>query len=166
MSHLQYLQRLCIAGARITHNMRQALNGFDILGKNIQAGTINASRAFDLENQVPNHASVVSLDYALQNFGGLLRFNYYGDFETTGGIFSPGDASDVSSYGGKVLVDIEARYTLNDRYTFTVGGENIFDTFPDDELDGTLAFLGVEDAVTSPFGANGGFWYARGSATF
>jgi len=134
--------------------------------KNIKAGTINASRAFDLENQVPNNNSILSLDYARGPFGGLLRFNYYGDWETTGGLFSPGDASDVSSYSGKTLVDLEARYTLNDMFTFTIGGDNIFDTFPDSEKDGVLGFLGVEYAVTSPFGANGAFWYARVSAAF
>lgn len=134
--------------------------------ENIKVGTINASRAFDLENQVPHHNSILSLDYANAAFGGLLRFNYYGDWETTGGVFSPGDASDVSKYGGNVLVDVEVRYTLNEMFTFTLGADNIFDTLPDDEQNGTLAFLGVEDAVTSPFGANGGFWYARIAASF
>jgi len=150
--------------ARLTLIFAYSYNKQDVNG--IKAGTINASRAFDLENQVPNHSSVLTLNYLQGSFDGLLRLNRYGEWKSTGGLFSPGDASDRSSYDGKVLVDLELRYTMNDIVTFAVGGENIFDTFPDNEKDGVLRFLGVEDSVTSPFGANGGFWYARISAEF
>jgi iron complex outermembrane receptor protein len=134
--------------------------------KNIKPGTINASRAFDLENQVPNNRSILTFDYSKDRWGGLVRFNGYGSWETTGGIFSPGDASDVSKYGSEVLVDLEARYHFNDMFTLAVGGDNIFDTFPDKEQDGTFQFLGVVYAVTSPFGFNGAFWYVRATASF
>ena len=65
-----------------------------------------------------------------------------------------------------MLVDLEASYTLAEHYTFTIGGQNIFDEYPDKEGDGTLNFLGVKYSVTSPFGFNGAFWYARVSAAF
>jgi len=32
---------------------------------------------------------------------------------------------------------------------------------PDNELDPVLQFLGVTGSLTSPFGFNGGHWYAR-----
>jgi iron complex outermembrane receptor protein len=65
-----------------------------------------------------------------------------------------------------MLVDLEARYTFAERYTFTVGGENVFDTFPGDEQDPTAAFLGARYALTSPFGFNGAFYYARLNVSF
>ncbi len=65
-----------------------------------------------------------------------------------------------------VLVDLEARFTFAERYTVAVGGENIFDEFPDDEQDPTSQFLGVNYALTSPYGFNGGFYYLRLSADF
>ncbi len=133
---------------------------------NIKDNTIDASRAFDLENQVPSDSSVLSFDYAQGPFDGLVRFNYYGEWQTTGGLFSPGDASDASSYSAEVLVDLEARYTLNDRFTIAVGGENIFDTYPEAEQDGVFQFLGVVHSITSPFGFNGSFWYVRATAEF
>lgn len=153
-----------VSGGTLIVDFRHSYNDHDV--ESIKAGTINASRAFDLENQVPEHSSVLTLDYARGPFSGLIRVNRYGEWETTGGLFSPGDASDAASYDSEILIDIELRYTLNDMLTFTVGADNVFDTFPDNEQDGTLRFLGVEDSVTSPFGANGGFWYARVSATF
>ena len=69
-------------------------------------------------------------------------------------------------YNDTVLIDLEASYTFADHYTVTVGGQNIFDEYPDKEGDGTLQYLGDVYAVTSPFGFNGAFWYARLSASF
>jgi len=133
---------------------------------NIKPGTINDSRAYDIENQVPNNRSILTFDYSKDRWGGLLRFNGYGSWESTGGIFSPGDASDVSKYGSEILVDLEARWHINDTFTVAIGGDNIFDTYPDKEQDGTFQFLGAVYAVTSPFGFNGAFWYLRGTASF
>ena len=56
--------------------------------------------------------------------------------------------------------------TINDMFTVTLGGENVFDEYPDDEQDGTLDFLGLNYALTSPYGFNGGFYYLRLSASF
>jgi iron complex outermembrane receptor protein len=133
---------------------------------NVTSGTINASRVYDLENQVPNNSTVLSLDYARDQFNGLVRFNYYGDWSTTGGLFSPGDASDQYDYSGKVLVDLELSYTFLENYKVTVGGDNIFDVYPGDEKEPVSRFLGVDYALTSPFGFNGAFWYGRLSASF
>ena len=65
-----------------------------------------------------------------------------------------------------VMVDMELSYTFADHYIVSIGGENIFDEYPDSEADGTLDFLGAEYAVTSPYGFNGAFWYARFTASF
>ena len=85
---------------------------------------------------------------------------------TTGGLFGNGDASDAHSYSSKVLVDLEARYKFNDTFSIAVGGDNVFNTYPDKEQNGTLAFLGSQYAVTSPFGIDGAFWYVRAKAEF
>jgi iron complex outermembrane receptor protein len=131
------------------------------------AGSVNASRVYDLENQVPENKSVATLDYSSGGlFGGLLRLNYYGDWSTTGGLFSPGDASDQHDYSGELLVDLEARFTFGERFTLSVGGENIFDTFPEDDEDFVSQLLGVRYALTSPFGFNGALYYARLTASF
>jgi len=153
-----------VANGALLVDFRHSYNNQDI--KNIKAGTINASQKYDLENQVPNNRSVLTMDYGKARFGGFVRLNYYGDWKTTGGLFSPGDASDAATYDGQLLVDIEARYSVTDVITLAVGGENILDTMPDREQDGTLQFLGVQDSLTSPFGSNGGFWYARATAAF
>ena len=134
---------------------------------NVAAGTINASRVHDLENQVPSSRTTLTFDYATGNhLSGYIRFNNYGSWSSTGGLFSSGLADDVSNYGSALLVDIEATWRFGDILRLSVGAENILDEEPDLEGDGTLAFLGARTAITSPFGNNGGFWYARLAADF
>ena len=134
---------------------------------NVSPGTLNSSNVFDLENTIPNDRALLTFDYSTEGmFSGLLRFNYYGDWSATGGLFSPGDASDAHDYGSEFLVDLEAHFTFGERYGITLGAENVFDTKPDAEQDGTLQFLGARPSLTSPFGFNGAFWYARATVDF
>ena len=122
---------------------------------------------FDLENQVPENRTTLTANYLTDGlFSGYVRLNSYGSWKSTGGLFSPGDASDAASYGSEILVDIEATFTFNEMFHVTVGAENVFDTEPDLEQDEVLQILGVRTSVTSPFGNNGGFWYVRLSADF
>jgi len=143
---------------RYNHNQQEV--------KDVRAGTINQSRVFDLENQIPENRAVLTFDFSRDTFGGLLRFNYYDGWATTGGLFSPGDASDQYEYGSAVLVDLELRLTFADNYTVTLGAENLFDELPDAEQEPVSQFLGVKYALTSPYGFNGGFYYLRLRADF
>jgi iron complex outermembrane recepter protein len=149
----------------LTMDLRYTYNKQEV--SNVTPGTINASFQYDLENQTPENRALLTFDYSSGGFfGGLLRLSYYDGWSTTAGLFSPGDASDIYSYGEKFTVDLEARFTFAERFTVAVGGENIFDEFPGDEQDPTSQFLGVNYALTSPFGFNGGFYYVRLSADF
>jgi iron complex outermembrane receptor protein len=154
-----------VGGGNMAVDLRYNYNTQEVV--RVRQETINASRVFDLEHQIPENRALLTFDYSGPGFfGGLLRLNYYEGWETTGGLFGPGDASDQYSYGEAVLVDLEARFSLGERYTITLGGENIFDEFPDEEQDATAQFLGVRYALTSPYGFNGGFYYLRLSADF
>ncbi len=134
---------------------------------NITPGTINDARVYDLENQIPENRSVLSFNWDSGDmFGALLRLNYYDGWSTTAGLFNEAVPPAIFDYGSALLVDAEVSLTLNDMFTVTLGGENLFDEYPDTERDGTLDFLGVEYALTSPWGFNGGFYYLRLSAHF
>lgn len=149
-----------LAGGLLTADLRHSYNDQEV--SDVDPGTINRSRVFDLENQVPNERTNLTLSYdSHRSYAGFIRLNRYGSWETTGGLFSPGDASDASSYGAEILVDAEIKLKLANNYEIAIGGENIFDTLPEDEQDPVLQFLGVSDSLTSPFGFNGGFWYVR-----
>jgi iron complex outermembrane receptor protein len=156
--------RFDIGNAVLDVDFRHNYNQQEV--KNVKGSTIGPDRVYDLENQVPENSSVLSLTYSQAMFEGLVRFNRYDDWSSTGGLFGPGDASDAAGYDGAILVDLEARFTFDEKYTVAVGGENVFDEYPDDEANGTLSFLGQRYSVTSPYGFNGAFWYLRASASF
>jgi len=134
--------------------------------EHVKPGTLNADRVYDLEHQVPNNRSTLTFSFDKGHFGGTLRFNRYGDWKTTGGLFGPGDASVTYSYGGKTLVDLEADWRFNDTFSASLGGDNVFNTHPGREQDPVLDFLGNNYAITSPFGIDGAFWYLRATAEF
>ena len=72
----------------------------------------------------------------------------------------------LSEYGSKMLVDVEATWRFNDVFRVAIGAENLFDTLPDDDGHFIMELLGVDKAVTSPFGFNGGMYYVRLAADF
>lgn len=144
---------------RYNHNMQTI--------RNIKANTLNKDFAYDLENQVPKNRAILTFNYTLDRFGATARINHYGSWSTTNGLFgSNNPPQDVVRYGGKSLLDLEARYKINDTFSVAVGGNNVFNTYPDKEKNPILRFLGVNYALTSPFGFNGSFWYARVTADF
>ncbi|QFT56134.1 TonB-dependent siderophore receptor [Microbulbifer sp. THAF38] len=158
-SDFELAGNLLVVDLRHNHNKQEV--------SNVAANTINASRVFDLENQVPSDRTTLTFDIDTGAiFSGYLRLNRYGDWESTAGLFGPTDASDTYSYGSEVLVDLEATFTLYENYKLAIGGENIFDIQPDSERNEAMQSLGIRHALTSPFGFNGGFWYLRASAEF
>lgn len=88
------------------------------------------------------------------------RANYYGSVSGEG--FTPGIKQ---TWGGKTLFDLAVRYAFSDALALTVGGNNIFDTYPDkwDAVDGApFPQLGFKYGwETLPFGMNGGSYYMR-----
>lgn len=157
--------RFDLGGGGLGVDLRLNHNSQDV--SNVAPGTIAPSFVYDFENQVPENRGVLTFDYAGAGmFGALLRVNYYDSWTTTAGQLGPPDASERFSYGEAFLVDAEARLTFGNSVTVTIGAENLFDEYPDEEQDPTSRFLGVHYALTSPFGFNGGFYYLRLSADF
>lgn len=148
----------------LTADFRYNHNEQEISG--VKSGAINGDRIYDLENYVPEDRAVMTFSYSQDVLDTYVRVNYYGDWGATGGIFGNGDASDAVNYSSAVTVDLEASMTFDDRYTVAVGGDNVFDEYPDDEGNGVAKAIGAKYALTSPFGFNGAFWYLRASASF
>jgi len=89
-----------------------------------------------------------------------LRFNYFGSVAGEG--FTPGFKQ---TWDGQWLTDVSIGYRFSDDLSFTVGGLNVFDEYPD-EWDAVDAFpfpqLGFTYGwETLPFGINGGYYFAR-----
>ena len=88
--------------------------------------------------------------------GGTFRLTGYGD------VLAPGatEATDLTIEAAPI-VDVEARYTLNDRVTLAVGADNLLDHYPTqiqraNNTSGAFPFSNF-----SPYGFNGRYLYGR-----
>ena len=146
-------------------DLRYNYNSVDV--SNIKSNTIDSVRAYDIENQIPKNRAVLTFDYTQGDaFEALMRVNYYGSWSTQDGQLQAFDPPETYHYGSLVPVDLEASYRFMDDYKIAVGGQNIFDTYPDREKNFVTQSLGGKYALTSPIGFNGGLWYLRFEAKF
>ncbi len=67
------------------------------------------------------------------------------------------DTEDI--YGAKITADLNLGYKLTDDLKFTIGGNNIFNEYPDQQNDGETEAGGYWDAVQMGF--SGAYYYGR-----
>lgn len=66
----------------------------------------------------------------------------------------------------KTLIDLEARYTWNDKMTVAVGADNLLDEYPDAAPLGLNTTGNTPFSTYSPFGYSGRFVYAKATLNF
>jgi iron complex outermembrane receptor protein len=117
---------------------------------------LDAERVADLENQLPNNRTVLTFDWRSPwSFDLTARANRYDGWEDV-------TFGETASFGAKWLFDLAVTFKLfDDMAHLTVGGNNIFDEYPDKQSNGVLNFLGAQYPLSSPYGFNGGEWYVK-----
>jgi len=146
-------------------DFRHSYNKQDVNSVAVIPGTttpvIDAERVADLENQLPSNRSVITFDWRSPwNVNFTARANYYDSWED----FTFGEKGE---FGSEWLFDLSATVSfMQDKLHVTVGGNNVFDNYPDRETNSTLTFLGAKYPLSSPFGFNGGEWYVRATYEF
>src|SRR5690606_30320199 len=81
----------------------------------------------------------------------------WGEFTTYG---SAADASGDQTYGAEWTLDLAFSYRLAD-WTFTLGGDNVLDAYPDLSVAGAGGRTWLPYSTQSPFGFNGAFVYGK-----
>jgi len=131
-------------------------------------------RKGNLEESLPAWRATLTENWSLGKVGVTVRAYYYGSW-TSWALAANGGNLDV---GAETVFDLELRYAINDIFTVAIGAENIFDNYPDMDIrsrglansnwyESTQATVsGSRYVDQSPFGYNGGFWYARLNAKF
>ena len=100
-------------------------------------------------------------NWKLSRFAATLRATRYGT------VLDPGTTANLDfEMGPKVLVDLEARLNLAERFHAAIGAENLFDEYPDmfpttRNTTGNTPFSNY-----APFGRSGRFVYGRLSVSF
>ncbi|MEO1035165.1 MAG: TonB-dependent receptor [Pseudomonadota bacterium] len=113
--------------------------------------TLDATRIMELEEGLPETRFNITANHTWEQWRFLARLSYFDDWF---------DSEDGETYDGEFLVDLEGAYRFNDSLSVVLGAQNVFDQFPQ-ENPGARGGVGNRYSQFSPFGFNGGFWYAR-----
>jgi iron complex outermembrane receptor protein len=103
----------------------------------------------------------LGVDYTKGNFFANIKFNRFGKTELINwndngdSVVDPGE---LDSYNAKVTVDMSAGYNLRN-FTFTVGGANILNAYPDKMDPGLTESGGIWDSVQMGF--SGALYFAK-----
>ena len=130
--------------------------------------TIDADRRSALERGLPATRWNVAVNHTARRWNLLARLNFYGrywdreDARTwASAMLGSADLSyRYELYVGKGLLDVEFGVPVGDSVTFSIGAENVLNTYPDVH---PLAAdnLGNLYGQFSPFGFSGAYYYAR-----
>ncbi len=112
-----------------------------------------------IEEWQPKDRISVSALYTYDDLSVNLAFNRYGEYTVTDG--------GRQTYGAEVLTDLRVKYQINENMSVNIGGNNIFDVYPDENeignsRTGTIVDANGNQIVNSP----GVFTYSRRSAPF
>jgi iron complex outermembrane recepter protein len=111
-----------------------------------------------LEDAVPRQKATGSVSYAQGPVSALVRANFYGNVR-----YRPDLPANDEDLGAKTLFDAEVGYQLTPSLRLSVGGNNVFNTFPDENTKEANISAGrfIYNRNVSQFGWNGGFYYAN-----
>ena len=113
------------------------------------------NRRLQIEEGRPDSRATLTWRHVQGPWQLMARGSYYGDYYD-----APTNDPDAAYFPDpKLLVDLEARYNLTETLSFTVGGNNLFDEYPQKNPNGDAAGLIYPEG--SPFSFNGGFYYLR-----
>jgi iron complex outermembrane receptor protein len=125
-----------------------------------------------IEKGQPRDNVIFSANYNQRALGLVARTQRFGSVTSYG---TPRDGSLDQTFRAKWITDVSAAYTLRQRYTLTVGADNVFDIYPDRNNNpgnpatgnGGNANFGIFPySGISPFGFNGRFVYTKVTLTF
>ena len=108
--------------------------------------------------QPQDRLSLTSL-YQIDQFTVNLAVNRYGQYTIIDG--------GQQTYSAKVLTDIRVNYQINKQLSFNIGGNNIFDVYPDENTIGNSRAGTIKDTNGNEIvNSSGIFTYSRRSAPF
>ena len=114
--------------------------------------TLSAGRIKELQESLPRNRGSATLTQSISNdLSALGRLSYYSAWF---------DDDDGHTYGGKVVLDLEASYGLGNGLMVSVGGQNALNTYSDENPNAPRG-VGNKYSQFSPFGYSGAFWYGK-----
>lgn len=138
---------------------------------------VSLQQQYNIENLAPRHRLNASANWQIADFSVNLRGNYYGkwsnalEYNLRAPLPTDTVAPPSQVFGSKIVTDFDISYTVAEKYTLTLGANNLFDVYPDKikaspvnpifALSGALGDGQIYPRSGGPFGMNGGFYYLR-----
>ena len=154
-------------GARVNFTLAYNRNENEVTRS--QSTVISPAQIITIENVAPKDRLNLSSNWSLGDWSLNARANYFGEWRTEQDY--PGQV-----FGAKTTIDLDVSYTFAEKYTVTVGAQNLFSVYPDKiaqsptnnvfPISGGLADGQVYPRSGGPFGMNGGFGYINLRAVF
>jgi len=114
------------------------------------------SRTF-LEEAVPRTKMNLTFNYNIKKFNVMFRNVYFGKVTE-----ATNNEANQQIFGSKIVTDLSFSYAATDALRFTLGSNNIFDTYPDKNIQANRSSGRFEYSRRSQqFGANGRYLFAR-----
>ncbi len=172
---------LSLAHSSIQNRVRRGSDGKIIIhGSEVLINSGQLNKYFTRQDQArievesPNQKDIFTAQYKLGKYGVLVRLSHFGKVSyladsTGGGNFSANafDNNKVETldqtFGGKVLTDLSFSYTINKIVTLNIGGNNLFDVYPDKQTHYGNTSTGrfTYARTVSQFGFNGRYLFGR-----
>ncbi|MCR6628434.1 MAG: TonB-dependent receptor [Pseudoxanthomonas sp.] len=148
-------------GGKTTYSLAVNWNKTEV--DRYDANFINEARVYKIEESLPKTKGYFSVNHQREVFHANLRLGYYGSWyedHLDSGAITIEDGGLPIYEDSKLIVDAEVGWTFPSGLYVNVGAQNLFDETPDDNPWGAPV-AGAAYPVHSPYGFNGGFYYAR-----
>lgn len=122
---------------------------------------LNAETVYDVENNNPQTRANVTFRNSYQDLDVMLRGRYFGEYKNA----ANATLANTQTFDPNLYVDLEVAYTFMDNYRVTLGGQNIFDQFPDRGTLGESCCGRIYRSDSIP-DWQGQLWYVQASAQF
>ena len=126
------------------------------------------SRAL-LTDAAPKTKVSLSADWTLGPWNAYLNETHYGSVTRVPAANIPAAGIVPQKYRGRWITNVSGSYQVDSHLTLTVGADNVFNKYPDRinaQNDQYLVDTIPYDSGLSPWGINGGFYYAKASYRF
>jgi iron complex outermembrane recepter protein len=108
-----------------------------------------------VEEGLPRFRGNIQMTHNIDKLSLVGRMNYYGSYYNA----HADDPTLPIDGAAQVTFDAELGYSVTDNVTVSIGGENIFDSYPTKNPYSSI--LGARYAETAPAGFNGGYYYLK-----
>ena len=125
------------------------------------ANTLTAHRIRILEEGLPGVRGNLAMNHSFASGTRfLVRASYWGGYFDGEQPYYESSPDNTIDYPARIIFDAEAGRPFADRWTLTVGAQNLLNTYPE-EYPGAAAGVGNRFGQFTPFGFNGGYYYTR-----